>query len=76
MSMCAPSSRRSPCASSAAGAPNIPGPVSARAASLPAWIAGEVGIGFTVTGFWTALGGALVITLVERLVNSVFSDDD
>ena len=50
--------------------------VNALMLKLSAWIAGEVGIGFTVTGFWTALGGALVITLVERLVNSVFSDDD
>jgi putative membrane protein len=39
-----------------------------------AWIAGGVGIGFHVDGFWTALGGALVITIVQRIVASVFVD--
>lgn len=42
---------------------------------LVGWLAGEVGIGFHVEGFWTALGGALVITVVERIVSGVLSDD-
>lgn len=42
---------------------------------LVGWVAGEVGIGFQVDGFWTALGGALVITVVERIVSGVLSDD-
>ena len=29
-----------------------------------AWLAGVVGIGFHVDGFWTAVGGSIVITLV------------
>ena len=31
---------------------------------LAGWIAGEVGLGFHVSGFWTALLGALVVTVV------------
>lgn len=42
---------------------------------LVAWISDSLGIGFTVEGFWTAVGGALVITLVERLVSGVLADD-
>lgn len=42
---------------------------------LVGWVAGEIGIGFHVEGFWTALGGALVITVVERIVSGVLSDD-
>jgi putative membrane protein len=32
---------------------------------LTAWIAGGVGIGFHVDGFWNALGGSIVVTLVN-----------
>jgi putative membrane protein len=32
---------------------------------LTAWIAGGVGIGFHVDGFWSALGGSIVVTLVN-----------
>ena len=32
---------------------------------LTAWIAGGVGIGFHVDGFWTAVGGSIVVTLVN-----------
>ena len=32
---------------------------------LTAWIAAGVGIGFHVDGFWNALGGSLVVTLVN-----------
>src|SRR5690606_20086152 len=42
---------------------------------LVAWISESLDIGFTVEGFWVALGGALVITLVERGVHMVLSDD-
>lgn len=41
---------------------------------LTGWIAGELGVGFRVDGFWTAVGGALIITIVawgvDRLVGS------
>lgn len=42
---------------------------------LVAWIAGVADLGFHVDGFWVALGGALVITLVERLVSAMLVDD-
>ena len=42
---------------------------------LTAWIAGLFDIGFHVNGFWTALLGALVITLVNFFVDRVLLDD-
>jgi putative membrane protein len=42
-----------------------------------AWIAGQVGIGFHVDGFWTAVWGSLVITLVNGFIDvAVLEDDD
>jgi putative membrane protein len=43
---------------------------------LTAWIAGGVGIGFHVQGFWNALGGSIVITLVNWATASLLKDDD
>ena len=37
-------------------------------------IAKEVGIAFRVDGFWTAVGGAIVISLVTWLVDRTLSD--
>ena len=31
---------------------------------LTAWLAGKLGIGFHVDGFWTAVAGAIIITIV------------
>lgn len=42
---------------------------------LVAWIADGVGLGFHVSGFWVAVGGALVITLVERVVSGILVED-
>ena len=43
---------------------------------LTAWIAGGVGIGFHVEGFWNALWGSLVITFVNWFISiSVLKDD-
>lgn len=42
---------------------------------LVGWVAGQADLGFHVDGFWVALGGALVITLVERLVSAMLVDD-
>ena len=43
---------------------------------LTAWIAGKVDIGFHVDGFWNALFGAIIITLVTGFINfAVFQDD-
>ena len=38
---------------------------------LTGWLAGRLGIGFEVTGFWPAVGGALVITIVTWFVGLV-----
>ena len=43
---------------------------------LTAWIAGGVGIGFHVDGFWNALGGSIVITIVNWATASILKDDD
>jgi len=43
---------------------------------LTAWIAGVVGIGFHVEGFWNALLGSLVISFVNWFISiSVLKDD-
>lgn len=42
---------------------------------LTGWIAGEVGIGFEVDGFWTAVLGSVVISLVSWGVGTVLKDD-
>lgn len=38
---------------------------------LTSWIAGMVGIGWHVSGFWTAVGGSLVVSIVSFIVNGV-----
>ncbi|HEX6249229.1 MAG TPA: phage holin family protein [Nocardioidaceae bacterium] len=38
---------------------------------LTSWIAGELGLGFEVDGFWTAVLGALVITIASWLIEAV-----
>lgn len=38
---------------------------------LTGWAADQLGIGFEVDGFWTALGASLVITVVTWLVEAV-----
>jgi len=43
---------------------------------LTAWIAGGVGIGFHVEGFWNALWGSIVITLVNWGTASLAKDKD
>ena len=43
---------------------------------LTAWIAGGVGIGFHVEGFWNALWGSILISLVNWGTASLVKDDD
>lgn len=38
---------------------------------LTGWLADKLGIGFEVTGFWPAVGGAIVITVVTWFVDKV-----
>ena len=43
---------------------------------LTAWIAGGIGLDFHVDGFWYALGGSIVITIVNWATASLVKDDD
>jgi len=38
------------------------------------WLADKLDIGFHVTGFWPAVGGAIVITVVTWIVDSVMGE--
>lgn len=38
---------------------------------LTGWLADKLDIGFEVTGFWPAVGGAIIITIVTWLVDKV-----
>ena len=39
-----------------------------------AWLAGVLNIGFHVDGFWTAVGGSIVITLATWVLDGVIGD--
>ncbi|WP_114423867.1 phage holin family protein [Nocardioides houyundeii] len=41
---------------------------------LTAWVAGQLDIGFKVDGFWTAVGGSIVITLVGWFFSAAVDD--
>jgi putative membrane protein len=41
---------------------------------LTSWLADELDIGFTVTGWWPAIGGAIVITLTTWVVDGVIGE--
>jgi putative membrane protein len=41
---------------------------------LTGWLSEQLDIGFRVTGFWPAVGGAIVITVVTWLVDRAVSD--
>lgn len=43
---------------------------------LTGWIADQLGLGFSVDGFWTALLGAIVITIASWILEAVFPDKD
>ena len=43
---------------------------------LTAWIAGVLDLGFHVDGFWNALGGSIVITIVNWFTASLLRDED
>jgi putative membrane protein len=42
---------------------------------LTAWIADGLGLGFHVDGFWNALGGSIVITIVNWATASLLKDE-
>jgi len=41
---------------------------------LTSWIAGEVGLGFVVDGFWTAVLGGIIITISTWILEAVLPD--
>ena len=41
---------------------------------LTGWLADKLDIGFEVTGFWPAVGGAIVITVVTWIVDSLIGE--
>jgi len=43
---------------------------------LTSWICDQLDVGFNVDGFWTAVFGALVITIVSWIVGQVLPQDD
>lgn len=43
---------------------------------LTSWVAGQVGLGFHVSGFWTAVLGALVFSLASMILNWFLEDRD
>lgn len=43
---------------------------------LTGWLADQFDIGFAVDGFWTAVGGAIVITVVTWIVDGLIGSDD
>jgi putative membrane protein len=42
---------------------------------LASWIAGLMGIGFTVDGFWPALWGGLIVSIVSITLTMVLQDE-
>jgi putative membrane protein len=43
---------------------------------LTSWVAGQADIGFSVDGFWAALVGGVVVTLVTGFIDLVALEDD
>ncbi len=41
---------------------------------LTGWLADQVGLGFRVDGFWSAVGGALVVTVVTWALDAALGD--
>ncbi|MGZ4447189.1 MAG: phage holin family protein [Nocardioides sp.] len=50
--------------------------INAAMLGLTSWLAGGLGIGFHVAGFWTAVGGSIVITIVGWVVDGLIGPED
>ena len=48
--------------------------INAAMLKLTSWLADKLDIGFHVTGFWPAVGGAIVITVVTWIVDGVIGE--
>ncbi len=42
---------------------------------LTSWLAGLLNVGWQVDGFWTAVGGAIVVSIVSFIVNGILGTD-
>ena len=42
---------------------------------LASWLSGQVGIGFVVDGFWPALLGALIVSVISFALTSLLADE-
>ncbi|MDF1486929.1 phage holin family protein [Tessaracoccus caeni] len=40
-----------------------------------AWVSGLVGIGFYVDGFWPAVWGSIIVSIVSGVLNAIFNTD-
>jgi putative membrane protein len=49
--------------------------INAAVLRLTGFVAGELDLGFTVTGWWPAIGGAIIITLTTWALDAVLDDD-
>ncbi len=43
---------------------------------LTGWLADRLGLGFRVDGFWSAVGGAVVVTVVTWLLDAVLDREE
>ncbi len=43
---------------------------------LTSWVCDLLDVGFSVDGFWTAVGGAIVVSIISWLIGQVLPDDD
>ncbi len=43
---------------------------------LTSWLAQQVGFGFVVDGFWPAVFGSIVVSLVGAVIGGVHTDED
>jgi putative membrane protein len=50
--------------------------INAAMLGLTSWLADQLDIGFRVHGFWTAVGGAIVITIVTHVVDGLIGRND
>ena len=48
--------------------------INAAMLKLTSWLADKLDIGFHVEGFWPAVGGAVVITVVTWIADTIFGD--
>jgi putative membrane protein len=50
--------------------------VNAAAFLIAAWIAELLGIGFYVSGFWAALAGSVIVSIVSFIASRLFFDEE